>query len=716
MRRKITLYIADQMVDLDEQSFILFNYTMEDLSNPTIVRNSFSQQITLKGTPNNNKIFGGMFRLDRQTQYGDAYTGANFDPSRKTPFAIYNDMNEIVESGYVKLDEVVRNRGLVEYKVTLYGGLGSFFYGLKYNEDGSQRTLADMRYRRWDGEYTTTAGDLGAMGGYYMQQDCWAYLRNPSEYDYEVADCWWVNIINFAPCYNGLPDSFSADKAVCNNPFDNVPNFAYLDKEDGDITRKVQYTFKRGTSSNLMTFTNPHTEWEIRDIRWYLQRPIISVKAILEAVCDSQNNGGWSVSLPESLMGDAIYESLWMTLPMIPVEDRQNSKAIINLLKATKSPAEYLIAYAKVLGLVFLCDNAQRKITILTRKEFYAEGEVLDLTDRINVQDVRISPVLAQSNIYQYGSDVLGEWAKSYKEDYGIDYGSQRVVTGNEFNQDTEIVTKDLIFKDAVEVQERNLLFTSNALARDAGGGKVENFILPRYESVKLQLWGTAPGDSEPSMEEIDILCPYEWNRFFLNTSNPLADWLPKVQFHDGNKAVDGSDVLLLFNGVKNTPNWTTWAGLEYRHTDDTPDMSALNDGQPCWNFSQENSRKITYLPSFRRCYLNKSTGVLDTALEWGVPKARGVNDLTNIPAEVPTIYNKWWRNYQNDRYDDDTFRMTCKVNLSGLLVGQELMRNFFYYQNSLFVLNKITNHSLTTWDDTECEFVKVQDKSNYIG
>ena len=48
MRRKISLYIADQKVDLDNNSFILFNYTMEDLSNPTIVKNSFSKQITLK--------------------------------------------------------------------------------------------------------------------------------------------------------------------------------------------------------------------------------------------------------------------------------------------------------------------------------------------------------------------------------------------------------------------------------------------------------------------------------------------------------------------------------------------------------------------------------------------------------------------------------------------------------------------------------------------
>ena len=54
MRRKISLYIGDQLADLDDQSFILFNYQMDDLSNPTIVKNSYKHQITIKGTHANN--------------------------------------------------------------------------------------------------------------------------------------------------------------------------------------------------------------------------------------------------------------------------------------------------------------------------------------------------------------------------------------------------------------------------------------------------------------------------------------------------------------------------------------------------------------------------------------------------------------------------------------------------------------------------------------
>lgn len=700
MRRKISLYIADHLVDLDEQSFILFNYTMEDLTNPTIVRNSFSQQITLQGTPNNNKIFGDIFRLDRVTQYGETLTGAFFNASRKTPFVIYNDLNEIVESGYIKLDDVSRNRGKVEYKVTLFGGLGLFFYNLMYKEDGNRKTLADMRYMTKSGTYTSIPGHFGQVGGYGMQQDCWAYLAHPEEYDPSEYDNWWANIINFAPAYNGLPDNFSADKAVVTrDSFANMPVM----------------TSKTGASSNLMLFTNPHTEWEIKDLRWYLQRPVISVKAIFDAACDKENNGGWNVSIDTLVLNSNIYKDAWMTLPLIPAEDRGKEDAIVRLLSSMKSPADYIISFAKTLGLVFLCDAASKSVTIMPRARFYSEQETIDMTDRIDARGLRISPVLSQSRFYQFGSSAIGEWASQYRKDFGLDYGIQRVNTGNEFNNDITVITDGIVFKDAVEVQERNLLFVSEFDRDEVVGNGIDILRLPRYEGVKLQQWKMETG--EEVMEEVDITSPYERFLFFDNPDYPLSDWLPKVQFHeDDNKSIDGSEVLVIFNGVKETPQWANWARLHYRVTDDTPDMVFLNDGVPCWNFTEENSRMVTALPSFRRCHTYDVDGddVIDATFEWGEPLSRGVNGVFHNSTDKATIYNKWWRNYQSDRYDDDTFKMTCKADLRGLEVGQNLMRKFFYYQGAVFVLNAIKNHSLTTWDDTECEFIKVQDKSNY--
>lgn len=707
MRQKITLFIEDRMVDLDEKTFILFNYTMEDLTNPTIVRNAFSQTITLKGTANNNKVFGDIFRLDRVTQYGETTTGVNFSVIRKTPFTIFNEQNEVLESGYLKLDEVVRNRGMVEYKVTLYGGLGLFLYNLMYKEDGTKKSLVDIRFATLDGGHTTNPGHFGQVGGFEMLVECWHYLADPQsfidEFNRGEMECWWANIINFAPAYNGIPDNFSADKAVVTQAsFENMPS----------MTPKV------GASSNLMVFTNPHTEWEMKDLRWYLQRPVISIRAIFEAACDPENNGGWNVSISQELESQDVFRNGWMTLPLIPAADRAFDGAIVRLLSSMKSPAEYILSFAKAMGLVFVCTPANKTIEIMPRAEFYAyePSELIDLTDRVNVDSIKINHALAGARIYQFGSNVIGEWAKKYKEDFGVEYAVQRINTGNEFNTDTTIITDGIVFKDAVEVQERNLLFVSSFGKGTNNGDAVPLFRLPRYEGVVVQSFHF---DIEQGnvMDEINIETPYDGFVFWDNPNNPLSDYLPKVQFHEeGNKAVDGSEVLLMFNESKDLPTFPViGARLQYRLTDDTPDMTLLNDGVPCWNFTDVNSRNYRKLPSFRRCRTYKEDGdeIISESFEWGLPMARGVNQTFEYGDS--TLFEKWWKFYLSDRYDDDTFRMTCKVNMRGLQVGQSLMRRFFFYQGSVFVLNKIVNHSLTTMDDTECEFVKVQRVDNYL-
>lgn len=710
---KISLYIADEKVDLDDNSFILFNYTMEDLSNPTIVKNSFSQQITLKGTPNNNKVFGDIFRLDRKTQLGNGYHGVEFNALKRTPFKIYNEQNEILESGYVKLNEVVRKKSEVEYKVSLFGGLGEFFYSLMYNEDGSKKSLLDMRYMTLLGTYTKKPGYIHQSSGWGMTQDAWKFLSNPEGYDVNIADNYWCNIINFAPCYNGLPENFSADKAVCFRPFGNVPSHAYMPIDESG--KKEQYSFKEGASSALMVMANPHTEWEMQDLRWYLQRPIISVKAIFDAICDSENNGGYEVVLSsEFFENNSLYKEAWITLPLIASEDRQSDNAILNLLSKSLSPAEYLISYAKIFGLVFISESGKKRVTIMPRREFYQLGKTIDLTDRVDTESLTISPILAQSRFYQFGAEVIGEWAAAYKIDFNRDYGIYRVDTGNEFNADITTITDGINFKDAVELHERSLLFYSNNLARDEMGGIEEYFYLPKYEQVKLQLWRKVSGGEE--MKEYEVVNPYEWLRFPFNSEYPLSDFLPKVQFHEAeNKAIDGANVLLLFNGVKETPIWNVYGAdvqLTYLLTDDTPDMAKLNDGVACWNYSGINRIRLYSLPSFRRCLTNDE-GIIQDTFEWGESYTRGTNG-TSYGDNPQTIYNKWWKRYQRDRYDVDTFKMTCKVNLQGLSVGQKLMRNFFFYQGSLFVLNAIKNHSITTDDLTDCEFIKVKDMDNY--
>ena len=116
-KRKVQLFIGDRPVDLSDNSLILYNYQMDDLKNPAAVKNSYSQQVTLPGTANNNLLFGEIFRLDtvRLDLYGESYTGAGFIPWRRTPFVIYDETGQIIENGYMRLDQVNRAGANVSY-------------------------------------------------------------------------------------------------------------------------------------------------------------------------------------------------------------------------------------------------------------------------------------------------------------------------------------------------------------------------------------------------------------------------------------------------------------------------------------------------------------------------------------------------------------------------------------------------------------------------
>lgn len=297
MKRNLELYIAGQRADLADDALILSTYALTDLTNPTAVKNSYTQTITLPGTPNNNAIFTDAFRLDRRVAVG-------YNPLRKVDFTIYSDTGEILESGYVKLEGVTKNGSTVEYSVTLYGGLGSFLYGLSYDESGNKRTLADLDWL--DNGNPLTEFDFTMNGDAVVQ--AWDEITSSS-----VVFAKW-HAVNFAPCYNGLPDNFDADKMLIYQS--DVP-FTGMDLPES-ITEGSDTAYPHN-GYILATLGREYTEDEVREFRSYLQRPVFSIKALFTALGRSQNNGGYTLDLDSSFFNNnnPYYADAWCTLPLL---------------------------------------------------------------------------------------------------------------------------------------------------------------------------------------------------------------------------------------------------------------------------------------------------------------------------------------------------------------------------------------------------------------
>lgn len=645
MRRKISLYIADTLVDLDDESLVLFNYTQEDLDNPTIVKNSFSQQITLQRTANNNQIFDHAFRLDR-------VSGSAFNPRVKTPFVIYNELNEILESGYCKLDSVSD-----VYSVSLYGGLGQFLYGLSYRADGEPLSLADLDFL----ETQDPASEFDYTINRTLVANAWSVLAGEQQNDL-------FETINFAPCYNGIPSKdFAADKAVFNGSLYGQSGILQAD------------------------LAKAYTEREMQDMRSYLQRPVIRFRKIIEAIQRFATDLGYTFALGGWDDDDNPYwESLWMTLPILKDTRSGDTITKAQLLSSTSSPASYLLAYCKMFGLKLIC--ADKLITLEERDEFFRDN-VIDLSKRIEVSESpNLTPFIMDSKWYEMMSEVKGEFADYYATAYNRTYGNQKINTGYEFSNDVKQLMDTLVFKGAVQSMEKSETFR-NAY-KEIGSSSVD------FPAAFLD-GGSYKVESAGETTEYPLASgklSFQW----WNTTDNGYDIGDLPQFHEAdNKEIDGNNVLLFFNSMVECPS-------QMKLSDDISEMGET----PCWNLTNSGTRVLLEIPQFSRFIV--TNGVVSKSLEWGNVAEFNILDIA-YSASSGNIYRDRWKTYLEDRYNENTKMVRVKVNLAGMQVGNDLLRSFYWFGGSVWALNRIINYSLTTYDPVECEFVQVQDIENYL-
>lgn len=333
MRQEIELFLGGRSVEFAEPPEILFSYIRTDYTDPTVLRNSYSKTLTIEGTPNNNQIFNSIYHLDKISDYG------TFNPARRMEFQLYSN-GDILEQGYAKLDKINKNEKNISYDITLYGGLGEFLYNLSYDQ-------------------TAEGSDTSRGGGEDRRLSSLVFYDETEpnkEFDFDitketVAEAWdalekgtgatkW-KYINFAPAYNGYPKDFDADKVLINTQNSTCPltynNNGTTGSSIGFPTTITQNdsTYRAYNNYALGEMPKEMTEWEMRDLRSYLQRPVMSIKGFIEAISNPANNGGYTVDLDQDFFNDnnPYYSKAWVTLPQLKkdeVETGQSAKTEVS--------------------------------------------------------------------------------------------------------------------------------------------------------------------------------------------------------------------------------------------------------------------------------------------------------------------------------------------------------------------------------------------------
>ena len=294
------LFIENREIELDESVQFAITKQFEDLSNPTNIINDWSKTVSIPFTATNNAIFGHIYNPDRLIVVGssDTLTGIYFDPLKKLDMRL-QDGDNVLMTGYAKMNEIKQSKGKGTYEITLFGQLGKVLQEMskitfntttndtKYLIDGSkyleEYINKELVYNSWK-----STGQKQ-----YSLQEKWYYIMNPQTGEvvkkpnlaYKVTD-----IIGFAP----------------NNSFDN--GFDYKTFQTKSAKFETFTSVLENTNFEEITGASPENAIpngllprEIGEYRSYLQIPFIYWNKFFQMFnIKAKEITGYTIELDES--------------------------------------------------------------------------------------------------------------------------------------------------------------------------------------------------------------------------------------------------------------------------------------------------------------------------------------------------------------------------------------------------------------------------------
>lgn len=267
---KLEIYVEDYKIDIDDVDLTM-NYVFSNLENPFTITTDFSKTFKIKGTQNNNKVFGQIWDLNRQIVYSmDKNVDVYFNASKKALCKIVID-SQVFKSGYIKLNTITINKGKWEYSVTFYSDIGNMLHTL------SEKSIVDLNwYRGLEHTLNRTTINSFFNDNHSLSRDMTYIMAN-----------------------NGIYDDFDANKQIT---IDSSGNYIVE-----DVLGEIKFD-----------------ECAKGEYRSYKQRPALKIAPMFEKICEWHNeNYANTIILDDSFfrVNNPYYNDSVMTLPLISSDE-----------------------------------------------------------------------------------------------------------------------------------------------------------------------------------------------------------------------------------------------------------------------------------------------------------------------------------------------------------------------------------------------------------
>lgn len=253
-----------ETLDIDSKTTFSINLKQAELTNPTVVKTPYSNQISIPKTKRNCQIFACI---------GIQSTTAIYNPLNRTDFRLYIN-GSIFQAGYIVMEEVgIEDNGY--FRIRLYGSLGSFF------------------------------NDINNIPLNTLPIDCTHVVNAENVLDAMVND---NGLYSYAVTYQGEYDKFDAKKMqTFNNDFVD----AYW---TNGATRYGDVDLDENKRQDILT---------AGEYRSYYQKPVLKFRPIMEAMQKVVKDFNYTLELDEAFFNDdnPYYNDLWLLCKNVEVSD-----------------------------------------------------------------------------------------------------------------------------------------------------------------------------------------------------------------------------------------------------------------------------------------------------------------------------------------------------------------------------------------------------------
>ena len=373
----------------------------------------------------------------------------------------------------------------------------------------------------------------------------------------------------------------------------------------------------------------------------------------------------WSTPFHDSPEGYTIFNNLQSA--SVKTLDYLRSRSEIDIYRIFPKDTtllKVLLNYSKMFGLLWDVNQDEKTITVMTRNRFFNGYEIYDWTDKVDRQhDFILEPVCFNKKYVNFNvEEGKGERYEKYKSKYLNGYGSYKIDTDYQFNNDTEDLFEGI--QPAMVCQKKQFSFMTNTEYPDRANFMGYNYkIKPTEHYLENDNEGSNAGNAGAF--------------YFCNGTMDIDERLGLV-------STSGYGVVIV--------------------SDDTEKM--ITTGEYCWNSCGENSVLASKLPDIST--IDKE-GKL--SVHFASPKEYYFDTNTN---NTKYVYESFWKNFIDERYSIQNKKLTGYFYLSPEEYGDIKFREFIKLDNILYHINRIFDYDFDTNSPTKVELVQIWDLNAY--